>query len=424
MAKKKYSEPGLNYVIELRMKPAKTQMALQSQLYDAAAPKLVNTLLEKMQDIWENKNNYKELYQAKETNFDLSLALDSAFYADFFRKTCNWINDNKELFHGEILEVGCGCGIIACFIARLFPQLTITALDRCQEAITNAIKLAHKLNVSNIKFICADITDFPEQYLFDVVYSSRTLAENIKRDYENQVLDLDEIALLASNNLVDYAESITKHLKPNGTLISVVKSNINSFFLGWLLALHANEFTPDLKHYKQIISTEISDDCKYQFFTSSKEPQNQIEPLNFFAHAFEKYNDARQPLYYGDDAKVMLFFKGGEIIEGYEVFDNYGNLISRIACFTHRFDETAMFFYQSVGCNSQIQCHDIGEKEEFLLQISKEIAKYKAAGLTVKELKEDYSTLESILEQQEKAKKSAPQEPIYKTSRNIVFPQH
>ena len=74
-----------------------------------------------------------------------------------------------------ILEIGCGTGNFTSLLASRFPAANIIALDFSPEMIANA---RHKLQKSNIKFICAEgerfLKETPEKS-FDLVVSNGSL---------------------------------------------------------------------------------------------------------------------------------------------------------------------------------------------------------------------------------------------------------
>ncbi|MBZ0189211.1 MAG: class I SAM-dependent methyltransferase, partial [Candidatus Obscuribacterales bacterium] len=54
------------------------------------------------------------------------------------------------------IDVGCGNGILSCYLALRFPDAHISGFDISKEGIECAIKLAQKLNLKNTDFIVAD----------------------------------------------------------------------------------------------------------------------------------------------------------------------------------------------------------------------------------------------------------------------------
>jgi len=58
-----------------------------------------------------------------------------------------------------VLDVGCGMGVQACFLAELHPAWSVTGLDRCTEGIQRARELAQQLEVANVDFQVASIED-------------------------------------------------------------------------------------------------------------------------------------------------------------------------------------------------------------------------------------------------------------------------
>lgn len=118
-----------------------------------------------------------QFYKLKNTSLELSIALTGMYDYDILVEACNWIDRHKECFGKTILDVGCDCGIISCFIAKILPDSHIFSIDRCAEAVNNAKQLAEKQDISNIEFIHTDLASM-ENIQFDTVFSMRTLCMN------------------------------------------------------------------------------------------------------------------------------------------------------------------------------------------------------------------------------------------------------
>jgi trans-aconitate methyltransferase len=70
----------------------------------------------------------------------------------------------------HILEIGCASGHHILPIAQAYPQARITAIDLDANAITEARRLAHLAKISNIEFLCADLTTWqPTAQHYDLI---------------------------------------------------------------------------------------------------------------------------------------------------------------------------------------------------------------------------------------------------------------
>lgn len=72
----------------------------------------------------------------------------------------------------RVLDVGCGSGRIINRLAELFPRSRFEGRDLSAEAIANATNDARSRNLSNARFVTADLSDFDrtaEPKVFDVV---------------------------------------------------------------------------------------------------------------------------------------------------------------------------------------------------------------------------------------------------------------
>ena len=160
--KNKSTDVGLAYMKELNFHPERSVSVANDKLRSVADKSLADSLITIIDDIRYDKGNYSQsdLYVAKNATLDLSLMLSSTNRADIYRKICNWVSNHKELFGSCILDLGCDCGIMTCFLARQFPESHIIGIDTTPAAVENAKQLAVRLNVDNVEFICIDAFSF------------------------------------------------------------------------------------------------------------------------------------------------------------------------------------------------------------------------------------------------------------------------
>ena len=77
----------------------------------------------------------------------------------------------------EILDVGCGPGILTTFYARRFPEKTFVGVDRSSASITLARRKADELGLRNIHFECVDIETDPFSRAYDLVVVTHALLQ-------------------------------------------------------------------------------------------------------------------------------------------------------------------------------------------------------------------------------------------------------
>ena len=91
-------------------------------------------------------------------NQSLQMSLLAASFYDrvFFKRAAEYLLENDSFFGGDIFDIGCGNGILTCFLARQHPDSHVTGLDLSKEAVHAAGELAEKLGLQNVHFMCAD----------------------------------------------------------------------------------------------------------------------------------------------------------------------------------------------------------------------------------------------------------------------------
>lgn len=86
--------------------------------------------------------------------------------------------------HPTLVELGCGNGRDAVFFAN--SGFNVLAIDQVEDEI-NFLKCHHQY-FSNMRFVCADFTDYQTDEKFDVVYSRFTL-HSVSAEKEQIVLN-------------------------------------------------------------------------------------------------------------------------------------------------------------------------------------------------------------------------------------------
>ena len=131
---------------------------------------------------------------------------DSIFLYDF-------ISEFKP--KGDLLDVGCGVGIISLLLSRDF-QLNTTVIDK-QESMLKYAQLNYGLNSLNVKAFLGDFTQFKEEGRFDFVVSNPPFYDENVVQSENTHLNIARYAHHLP--IKDFMAQVKKVLKPRGRFI-------------------------------------------------------------------------------------------------------------------------------------------------------------------------------------------------------------
>jgi tRNA G46 methylase TrmB len=79
---------------------------------------------------------------------------------------------------GEILDFGCGPGILTTYYARCRPHACVTGLDRSPVSIAEAQRKADALALDNITFECADVDKEAPRGVYDCIVATHALVQS------------------------------------------------------------------------------------------------------------------------------------------------------------------------------------------------------------------------------------------------------
>lgn len=210
-------------------------------------------------------------------NQSLQMSLLAASFYDrvFFKRAAEYLLEQGSFFAEDILDIGCGNGILTCFLACRHPDLPVTGLDLSREAVCTAGELAGKLGLQNVRFMCTEDTlcrregimkgRFPngeqkaaynEGCACRTLFSCRTAHENVAWRplcEENAAAPLT--AEEQEQRHRQYAERLSALLKPQGYLVSVERYEDDSAYAGLVRAL-------ERQGLRQVKGTHTRFSCK------------------------------------------------------------------------------------------------------------------------------------------------------------------
>ena len=122
------------------------------------------------------------------------------------------------------LDLGCGGGVAACFLAAQHPRARVVGVDSSAVAITTARAMARELGLDNIRFDVADVERLDAGQEFDLVTSSAVWAETVDWIHAGRWWSaLNELPRLLAPGAVHASLAVTaaRHLADDGIYLSL-----------------------------------------------------------------------------------------------------------------------------------------------------------------------------------------------------------
>ncbi|MDR1614842.1 MAG: methyltransferase [Campylobacteraceae bacterium] len=117
---------------------------------------------------------------------------------------------------GDLLDVGCGCGILGLLLKRDFPSVDLTLIDIQEEHIFLADKNKHA-NGLNAEVILGDFTEYKFDKKFDFIVSNPPFYHEFTKKSEDKRVSISRYA--DSLPLTSLLLAATKNLKFKGSFI-------------------------------------------------------------------------------------------------------------------------------------------------------------------------------------------------------------
>ena len=296
----------------------------------------------------------KALYNKKNTNFGFALTFTGGVDYNYLSNLFDWILKNEKYFGATILDVGCDIGIVSCFLGRLFPDKQIIAIDKFEKSIAIAQKLSEKLNVKNVVFKRTDVAKVDG--VFDTVFSSRTMHENVGSTSLDMSRDLQQICDTHKELASAYSRELTRLVAFGGFLVSCERCEIDPAFAGWMLALNEREYSLINDSYSQLKAQEVDRLSSFQagIYQKSAETHDVKEIMSFFSRLAlraSRIEDIKGNWGTADKwaSLVALDECADALIEGYMSYAPRGGFpVARYGVYHNRYDYDSSLVYQYV----------------------------------------------------------------------------
>lgn len=267
-----------------------------------------------------SSNSY--FYQIKNEHFDGSIFVSAAFDGGVFRHIGNLILDNPEIFKGKVVDFACDCGIVTCFIAKMYPDCHVVGIDINQLAVDNAIKLAEKLKLNNVEFICSNVYDVKLEEKADTLTSFRGLLDVCMKNTSGLPFfgERKWREEQYKNAFLDYAEVMKANLNDGGYVLCVERYTAEYGWQGWLEALKENGINAVTDKCELMRASDISSVKEYsvsllQYNNSESSPVSVIDDV--LSKGFKSSTG-----YEGYMAEYALYNDTNGEINFYDVFNN------------------------------------------------------------------------------------------------------
>lgn len=167
--------------------------------------------------------------------------------------------DTMQLPPGDILELGSGAGVVACFLAQKYPEKTVVGVDLLPAVVQTAQKLAQLLGLSNIEFRKAEITGLQLEKTFGSVLSV-ALREEMSSGrqgsfgYFSAIAELPQALTTASSPL---SQCVAQHLATDGLYISLERCHDVASIASWVGELQSVGISPVLERSTMLVFSGV-----------------------------------------------------------------------------------------------------------------------------------------------------------------------
>ena len=128
----------------------------------------------------------------------------------------------------DILDFGCGIGVLTTFYARLFPEKNFVGVDRSSASVVVAQEKADKLGLHNLRFECVDVETQPLSGTYDVVVATHALVQaehdlglpsQSWRTFEREYSPAQQLSFERLTGLAIRLDGLCRVVNPSGRMI-------------------------------------------------------------------------------------------------------------------------------------------------------------------------------------------------------------
>jgi SAM-dependent methyltransferase len=150
-----------------------------------------------------------------------------------------------------IIDVGCGTGLVANFLAWRFPDAQVVGVDISGSGLSAAHAMSQRLGLRNVTYVPSWLQEFSVPYRFDVVISSLVASDlldfhSLYHDYEYGTEDEEKYDINLAGMKCWYSEVLGQLLADYGKLLTLERLGALFQMTVWAGALAEEGLRVDL----------------------------------------------------------------------------------------------------------------------------------------------------------------------------------
>jgi SAM-dependent methyltransferase len=298
------------------------------------------------------------LYEYLNSDFDLSMLVSCYTDAAIIRQFALWIYEHQELFGDTVLDVGCGTGILTCFLAAILPKARITAVDRSDNCIRVARRIQEIMQTENVEFRRMSAAELQGE-TFSTVLSARTFHENIGiRRTEYRFRGFSEQAEIYRRIYLPYCRVLSGLTAPGGTLVCMERNHMDTESYGMMQALadcgcrvRPDSLTElaceesDFREKSMFLCAAADRTVRADTDTAPDGPIREELFRIWSKKAFSRSGDPERFTRAQTDWYVEQH--AGELLEGYAAYDEGGTQLARACLYLDKNDPDVFLMHQA-----------------------------------------------------------------------------
>ena len=309
----------------------------------------------------EFPSEHTDLYDLINSDMETSLTIGSFTDADIWQKCCLWLMEHQNGITSPALEIGCGNGVITCFLASIKPEIQFVGIDRSQNSIMIANQIKEKLGITNVSFEVRAAEEITEKY--NTVLSFRTIHENIGSKYTWYKFETFSKQLELYGELYSaYIKVLGSLVEDGGKLFSVERNEFDTEFLAMM-----QDFN-DCGLCLELDSAELLECRESDFANTTQLAAYVLDKMGTCSdeELFEKWSSLafEERKITRAQADYVLEMQGGELIYGVASFDKAGTPSGKFGIYEVSDDPNSFFLYQANPKVISFHRYPMSRKEE------------------------------------------------------------